>query len=449
MKTLSRVVWSEGMHLGPQHFQAQNRYFENLVHFTAANLAYEPWGFAAFQLDKDAIRNGLVTVIHASGIFPDGLVFAVPDPDFAPASRAIAEVFPPMRESVDVFLAISPFQEISANCSAGEQVEPGLRYAPQTVDMPDELTGMDSKQLRLARKNLRILVESELHGELAIPIARVRRDAAGQYVYDATFVPPVLRIQGSERLMVLLRRLVEILDEKSRAVAKPKDLSAGTAAGFSAQGISNAWFLHCVNASLTPLRHLCFSKSGHPEELYTEMARLAGSLCTFGLDSHPANLPLYNHAKLAECFDTLDHHIRTHLELVVPSNCVSIPLTKSANYFWDGPIADSRTLVHSRWIFSIRSKIGEAELISASPRLVKVCSKEFVPKLVARALPGMTLKHIPVPPPAINPRVDYQYFSVDKAGPCWEHIVHSRQVGVYVPGELPDPEIELLVVLES
>jgi type VI secretion system protein ImpJ len=42
-----------------------------------------------------------------------------------------------------------------------------------------------------------------------------------------------------------------------------------------------------------------------------------------------------------------------------------------------------------------------------------------------------------------------QYFGVSKAGPCWDHIVQSRQVGVYVPGELPVPELELLVILES
>jgi len=45
--------------------------------------------------------------------------------------------------------------------------------------------------------------------------------------------------------------------------------------------------------------------------------------------------------------------------------------------------------------------------------------------------------------------VDMQYFGVSKAGPCWDHITQSRQVGVYVPGELPDPELELLVILES
>jgi type VI secretion system protein ImpJ len=83
------------------------------------------------------------------------------------------------------------------------------------------------------------------------------------------------------------------------------------------------------------------------------------------------------------------------------------------------------------------------------PRLVKICSKEFVPKLVARALPGLTLRHLPVPPPAISPRVDMQYFAMDKAGACWDHMVATRRLGVYVPGELPEPYIQLLVVLES
>jgi type VI secretion system protein ImpJ len=93
--------------------------------------------------------------------------------------------------------------------------------------------------------------------------------------------------------------------------------------------------------------------------------------------------------------------------------------------------------------------VGEVDLISKTPQLVKVCSKLFVPKLVERALPGMTLAHVPVPPAALSTRVDAQYFSVSKGGPCWDHIVQTRQVGVYVPGELPDPVLELLIVLES
>ena len=282
-----------------------------------------------------------------------------------------------------------------------------------------------------------------------LPLGRVRRQGSGQFVFDERFVPPSLQISAALPLMTMLRRLVSLLEDKCKTIARPKDLGSTTVSGFSAEGIANAWFLHCINSSLAPLRHLCISKRAHPEELFVEMSRLAGALCTFSLDSHPSTLPLYDHLNLAECFEALDKHIRTHLELIVPSNCVEISLGKGAPYFWEGKILDERTLNRSRWIFGIRSKIGEADLIERTPRLVKVCSRAFVPKLVERALPGLKLTQIPVPPSSLSPKIEYQYFAIDKSGPCWEHMVRSREVGIYVPGELPDPQIELAVILES
>ena len=65
MKLLSRVVWAEGMYLAPQHFQAQNRYFEEAVHFATGCLWRDAYGLAACQLDPDALRNGTVSLLHA------------------------------------------------------------------------------------------------------------------------------------------------------------------------------------------------------------------------------------------------------------------------------------------------------------------------------------------------------------------------------------------------
>ena len=73
----------------------------------------------------------------------------------------------------------------------------------------------------------------------------------------------------------------------------------------------------------------------------------------------------------------------------------------------------------------------------------------FRPELVRRALPGMVLSHLPVPPAALSPRVDFQYFGVNREGPCWDDIAKVKKVGVYVPGDLPDPEVELFALLES
>src|SRR6185312_12630359 len=93
MKLLSRVVWSEGMHLGPHHFQAQNRYFQDSIQFAASSLWFEPYGLMGLELDVDALKNGTVSIINARGVFPDGLPFQMPECDPLPEPRNIAELF--------------------------------------------------------------------------------------------------------------------------------------------------------------------------------------------------------------------------------------------------------------------------------------------------------------------------------------------------------------------
>jgi len=84
MTLLSKVVWHEGMHLAQHHFQTQSRYFEDSVRFALAQLYYKPYGVTAFELDAHAIANGVVSLVHAQGVMPDGLAFYMPDADPIP-----------------------------------------------------------------------------------------------------------------------------------------------------------------------------------------------------------------------------------------------------------------------------------------------------------------------------------------------------------------------------
>jgi type VI secretion system protein ImpJ len=451
MKQLSKVVWFEGMYLGQQHFQAQRQSFEDLVHFSSSNLWFEPFGFIGYRLDAEALRNGTVTLVHARGIFPDGLVFHMPDSDSLPPPRKIEENFPPTRESLLVAIAVPPHKQGGPNCTfSAENADSQTRYIAEAYPLCDENTGADPRSVHLGRKNIRYVFENEnLEGLSLLPIARVVRDGSGHFIYDPSFIPPCIQIGASERLMMILQRLIEILDEKSANLALSRRGASKFQAGFSSGEIASFWFVHTVNSSLTVLRHLCQAERGHPEQVYAEMSRLGGALCTFGMDSHPQTLPAYDHLNLDKCFHALDEHIRAHLELVFPPNRIVIPLNPSGRYTHEGVISDQRCLGRSRWILAIQSNVGEMDLISRAPRHVKVCSAELLPELVKTALPGLGLTHLPVPPSAIAPKVDFQYFGVSKVGSVWEHIVQTRKVGVYVPGEFPNPELELLIVLES
>src|SRR5436189_5594487 len=84
MKYLSRVVWSEGMYLGPHHFQVQSRYFEDSIRFATSSLWYMAFGVVGCLLDPEALHNGTVSVIHARGVFEDGLPFHMKECDPLP-----------------------------------------------------------------------------------------------------------------------------------------------------------------------------------------------------------------------------------------------------------------------------------------------------------------------------------------------------------------------------
>src|SRR5260370_11557572 len=131
MRLLSRVVWSEGMHLGPHHFQAQSRYFEDSIHFATSSLWFAPFGLVGLELDADALKNGTVSIINARGIFPDGLPFQMPESDPLPVPRHIAEAFPPTRHTLTCMMPIAPRQPDGFNRPVSEAEgtgAPGARF---------------------------------------------------------------------------------------------------------------------------------------------------------------------------------------------------------------------------------------------------------------------------------------------------------------------------------
>ena len=450
MKFLSRVVWSEGMYLGPHHFQTQSRYFEDLLNFLTVSLWHNPWGFLNLQLDTEAIRNGSAVLLHASGMMPDGLTFDVPECDDAPPAVNILAAFPPTDAELPLFLAIPRRKDNGLDFDPSAD-RGSVRYGSIERTLRDETSGIEDREITLGAKNLQILTKDQLTPDLtSLPIARVLRDGNGGLMYDPDFIPACLRIHASDALMVLIKHLLETLTEKSRTIARG-DLKPGQfQVGISALEVANYWFLHSLHSAMPTLQHLYSTKRGHPEELFMELSKLAGALCTFAVDSDPSTLPAYDHMNPGQGFRQLDAHIRRHLEIVVPSNSVKLNFVPSAEpYIQEAPVTDERCIRRARWIFGIRSDIGEADLLRYVPQLVKVCSARFVPELVKRAVPGLVLTHVPVPPSAMRAQADMQYFSVSTSGPCWEHILQTRKVGIYIPGKIRDPHFELTVILEN
>ncbi len=447
MKQLEPVIWTKGTLLNPQHLQIQDRFLENTLRFQLDALSFRPWGFESLRLDQEALAGGQFAITAASGIFPDGLLFDIPNSDSVPPPRTLADAFEPDQETLDVSLAIPNAREHGLNIS-GARRDGSARYRAELALVRDENTGLSEKAVQVARKNIRLLLEGESHeGNSTLHVGRIRRTPAGLYQLDPRHVPPLLDIRASDYLVAIVRRLVEILSARSSSLAAPRRQKNQSLADFTTADIANFWLLYTINSHFPVFRHLFETRGGHPETLFAAMLALAGALTTFSLKIHPRDLPAYDHEDLGACFTDLDEKLRLLLETVVPSNFVSLPLKLVQPSIYAASLADDKLLNNTRMYLAVSAEMSQGDLIARAPYLIKICSANHIEHLVRQALPGMALTHVPSPPSTIPVKLAYQYFSLSQAGPAWESVIRGRNLAAYVPGDFPNPQMELIVLL--
>src|SRR5262245_37742089 len=329
MRQLQKVLWTKGVLLSPQHLQVQDRYLEDQLGFKLSALSFFPWGFSRLEINREALSGGSLEISSAAGIMPDGLAFDFPNADVMPTARPLAPDWRSDDTHLDVYLAVAEHRPGARNVAiaAGDA---DLRYVAKVVKPTDENTGKSEKEIQIARKSLRLLSDADaLAGNTVIPVARVTRDATGEFQLDSRFVPPLLDITANQHLAGIARRLVEILTARSSSLSGSRRQRNRGLADFGVADIANFWLLYTVNTYLPGLRHLLDVRHGHPAELYAEMVALAGALTTFSTGIQPRMLPEYDHTNLSECFGQLDVMLRELLDTVVPSNHASLPLTRT------------------------------------------------------------------------------------------------------------------------
>src|SRR6516225_4654151 len=157
MKQLQPVIWTKGTFLTPQHLQVQDRYVEDVLKFRLQTLKFCPWGFKELTIDLELLAEGQLVISQASGIFPDGLLFDIPDSDQPPPSKALAELFQrenpeePEIKSLNIYLTIPDYRPKGVNISGSP--DGSSRYLAEPLTVRDDNTGAGEKPLQIARKN--------------------------------------------------------------------------------------------------------------------------------------------------------------------------------------------------------------------------------------------------------------------------------------------------------
>lgn len=448
MTQLQPVLWSKGAFLQPQHLQSQDLYLDSQLKFVMDAMCCYPYGFQKVTVDPVRLAGGYFGLSEAAGLFPDGLPFAL-ESDFEPEPRELTGAFREGQTSLIVSLAVPQYRAGVRNVSFTPGERTSTRFTADSLNLPDETTGMNAKPVQIARKNLRYLLPQDDHtGHSVLPVARILKKG-DRLEADRSFVPPLLYISASSYVVSILRDITGILGAKSQELsANRRGRGQGIPTVVSPAETAEFWLLYTVNQHYPVFRNLLSNTRLHPQEPFAAMLALAGALTAFTLKIDPNELPVYNHDDLGSCFGQLDAMLRDLLETAIPRFVVFLPLKPTGEtYVYSAFIPEDRFLVDSRVYLSIKSESNPERRIEE--QAIKIAATGQINQIINVAVSGVRLSRPASLPNTIPMRLGHQYFQLDTSGDYWQGIVRSRSLAAYVPSSISEPVMELVILLKT
>ncbi len=451
MDHLQKVMWSEGMFLTPHHFQQADRYHQTNLHSRMQAIQPTGYGICELKANEDALTNGEFILQKCWAILPDGLCVDIPDMDSIPETRPVEPYFDSKKEQLGVYIATPVTRSGQAGCSVDGNINGRpTRYRRQFVNINDDNSGTNEREISAARKDLRILFDGEpLDDYISLKIAELERTATGTFALRTEFVPPTLFVGSNPFLMTILKRLVEVLSTKSSDLSKKRRQRSQGLVEFTMSEAANFWLLHTANAYIPSLMHYYNSEKVHPEQVYLELGRLCGELYTFAGEGHPKDLPRYIHTGLSDTFSIIEQKLRDLLETVVPTRCQPIPLQRVRECLYTAQIPDEGLLESGTFYMAIMANVPEEKVAQEIPIKMKMTSVDRIDKLIAQALRGIPVRHLPTPPAEIPVQPGRTYFQIDKQGDHWDAVKMGRAMSVFIPPDFTDLKAELMAVKDS
>ena len=438
----SKVVWSEGMFLNPQHFQQQERYFERYISGKCDVLGSYSWGVTAFELDQQLLKLGKLSIVSASGIFPDGTPFSVPDLNEAPPVFDVPEN---TRDAV-VYLSIPVRRPGAVDVLPENQTQGLARYYSSEFEVRDVTEeGSDNLKIDVAKLRMKLLKDGDdLSGYAcigAIKVVEAREDKT--VVLDESFIPTCVDISVATKLSGFLMELVGLLRQRGESIA---GRLADARRGGTAE-VSDYMMLQLINRIEPLTEHLSRVKGLHPADMYREVLQMLGELSTFtSKTKRPPTIAPYLHDNLTQTFTPLMSGLRSCLSTVYEQTAVSLPLIEKKYGIHVSEITDRSLLGSASYVLSARADIAEEMLRGRLPAQVKIGPVERIRQLVNAAMPGIQLKPLPVAPRQIPFRSGYCYFELERNSPFWKELQNSGGFALHVGGDFPGLEMEFWAI---
>ena len=433
------VHWHEGMFLRPQHFQAADRHWdEMLATFSQWDNAYS-YGLRSIELSQDALANYQVQVSACEARMRDGTLISFSG-GHAPDRVDLKEAFAAESE-VTVYLAVPKLAMGRVN--VGSDATTDCRYVTRTLAMQDESVGGNDQEIQFLDATVRLLLSTEsMTGFEVLPIARIRRAGQEEAVPELTdtYIPPLLAINAWPPLgLDIVRAIYDIIGRKIEVLGARVAERGINLTSQDPGDLDDLFMLSLLNQSYAVVHCLTFAQSVHPFVVYCELCRVVGMLAIFDTARRISDIPKYDHDDLAEIFKW----IKIRLEKLLGT---SQKLDYEQRFFVGTERGMQVTIkpewLHSGWHWFVGvngHNISEnecRELLRPGKLDWKMGSSQQVDLIFKHGMPGVEQTELTQTPRALPSRRGWVYYELKRENAAWKDVLATQTLALRYKTEL-------------
>jgi type VI secretion system protein ImpJ len=421
------------------------------------------WGVGSMAVKSAALGNRSIGLTSGSFLFQDMTYAVVPD-NAVIQSRPFESAWEDGGKPFMVYLGLKKFSPSGENVTVVEDMnrigDVTTRFA--ATDDAEEIKDLHGNgpnaQVRHLHLVLRFFWENEkdqLGDYELIPLARLERQGDAIVLSDQ-FIPPCLNLGAVPVLERLVKEVRDQISARGRQLEAYKRDRGIHSAEFGSRDMVFLLALRSLNRYVSMLVHLTEAGQVHPWTVYGVLRQLIGEMTTFSerisvtgtLDDGTALIPAYRHQDLWHCFSSAQRLITQLLDEITSGPEYMMPLLFDGTYYaTDLPpaIFEGR----NRFYLALETETDPQALMASVEQIAKFSSREYLPILIARSLPGIKLTYLQAPPQELPRRANTLYFQIDHHGDPWAQVQHGNNLALYWDSAPEDLKAELMAVGRS
>ncbi|MGA1842664.1 MAG: type VI secretion system baseplate subunit TssK [bacterium] len=457
------LFWHQGLFLQPQHLQLFDLSFQSLLspfnHFLQPHF----WGIGHLEIQESALGNRSFNLMKGELLFPDGTYTVFPGNAII-EGRSFDQAWVEGGKPFTVYIGLKKWNYSDENVTVLSRLEnisqTTTRFVTHTdpEEIKDLHQGGPPAQVKRLYHALKIFWETEmdkLGDYILIPAAQLVR-VGEEIKLSEDFIPPSLTISCSRPLLKIIKEIRDQISARSHQLEEYKRQRGIHTAEFGSRDMVFLLALRSLNRYVPLLFHYTEAINIHPWIVYGTLRQLIGELSTFSerinvmgeLQDGMPLLPNYDQQNLWECFSSVQNLVTQLIDEITAGPEYIIRLTYDGTYY----TADLNPAVfegRNRFYLVLKTETDSKAVVQSLTTIAKISTRENLPILIARALPGIRVEHLPVPPQELPKRANCVYFQLDHHSDQWGLVEKGHNIAIYWDFASEDLETELMVVGRS